>query len=253
MAPICEGNTQNKLIDCDGGFCGYYKSQRANGELVEGVDVECSPQSDVFAPFDGELYFWRPFGNRADHQCADEGVRIEGTGQWQGYHVHISSIALDLYGGKVRKGEKIGTAKDRRCVDGIDGDPYLRFQLYNKGRAIDPTYHLQECMCTGQICESNRHNHLLGPPFKHDSRYNGVRGWDIKCPMVSDEGTSGARYRDKVIGRQRVVQGEPIATRLDCENSPDSIFMEVRYRGDVVNISDMISGSSCKKPDFPPH
>uniref|UniRef100_F1L558 Leukocyte cell-derived chemotaxin-2 n=2 Tax=Ascaris TaxID=6251 RepID=F1L558_ASCSU len=304
MAAICEGNDLNSIIECDGDLCGYYKSQRADGELVEGVDVQCTPQSDVFAPFDGELYFWRPFGNRKEYGCADEGVRIEGIGQWQGYHVLIASISLDFYGGKVRKGEKIGTAKNRRCVDGVDGEPYLRLQLFRQGRAIDPTFHLQDCMCTGQICESNQKNELLGPPFKHDSRYNGVRGWDIKCPMVSDDGEEELRvpdiyspidaefigrtrlyaiqgtytgcdnngvvlvgtgawkdfevmlynvhYREKIIGRQRVVQGEPIATRLDCENSPDSIFMEVRYRGIVVDISDMISAKSCKKPDFPP-
>lgn len=29
-------------------------------------------------------------------------------------------------------------------------------------------------------------------------------------------------------GRKRIVQGEPIATRLDCDNSPDSVFLEVR-------------------------
>lgn len=62
-----------------------------------------------------------------------------------GYHVLIASISLDFYGGKVRKGEKIGTAKNRRCVDGVDGEPYLRLQLFRQGRAIDPTFHLQDC------------------------------------------------------------------------------------------------------------
>lgn len=35
------------------------------------------------------------------------------------------------------------------------------------------------------------------------------------------------RYRDQLLGSQYVAQGEPIATRLDCEDSPDSVFMEV--------------------------
>ena len=30
-------------------------------------------------------------------------------------------------------------------------------------------------------------------------------------------------------GRMRVAQGEPIGKRLDCENSPDSVFMEVFF------------------------
>lgn len=57
---------------------------RRDGLLLEAVDVKCSPQSEVYAPFDGDLYFWKPFGNHANYECADEGVRIEGTGQWQG-------------------------------------------------------------------------------------------------------------------------------------------------------------------------
>lgn len=305
MAKICQGNENNELVECNGEFCGYFRSKRRNGELVEGVDVECHPNHEVYAPFDGDMYFWRPYGNHENYQCADEGVRIEGIGQWQGYHVLIASVELDFFGGRVKRGDRIGIAKDHRCVYvEDDGEPYIRMQLFKQGRPLDPTYHLRNCMCTGQICESNPKNELLGEPFKHDSRYNGVRGWDIKCPKIQEDDEEESRapdiyspidaevigrsrlyaiqgvytgcdnngvvlvgtgawadyevvlynvhYRDQLLGRQHVVQGEPIATRLDCEDSPDSVFMEVRYRGAVVDISDMISAKMCRMPEFPP-
>ncbi|KAK6104705.1 hypothetical protein QQG55_17305 [Brugia pahangi] len=305
MGRICQSDETNKLIKCDGEFCGHYKSKRRDGLLLEAVDIECSPQSEVYAPFDGDLYFWKPFGNHVNYECADEGVRIEGIGQWQGYHVLIASITLDVFGGRVKKGERIGIAKDHRCIYADDdGDPFVRLQLFKQGRPIDPTFHLWNCMCTGQICESNPKNELLGLPFKYDSRYNAVRGWDIKCPKIrgDDEeemrvpdiyspidakiigrsrlyaiqgvytgcdnngvvliGTGdwtdyevvlyNVRYRDGLLGSQHVLQGEPIATRLDCEDSPDSVFMEVRYRGVVVDISELISAKRCRMPDFTP-
>ncbi|CAG9530051.1 unnamed protein product [Cercopithifilaria johnstoni] len=305
MGKICQSDETNKLIKCDGEFCGDFKGKRRDGLLLEAVDIACSPQSEVYAPFDGDLYFWKPFGNHANYECADEGVRIEGIGQWQGYHVLIASISLDFFGGRVKKGERIGIAKDHRCIyANDDSDPYVRLQLFKQGEPIDPTFHLRNCMCTGQICESNPKNELLGPPFKYDSRYNAVRGWDIKCPKIQDDdkeemrvpdiyspidakivgrtrlyavqgvytgcdnngvvliGTGewtdyevvlyNVRYRDRLLGSQHVAQGEPIATRLDCEDSPDSVFMEIRYRGVVVDISEMISAKRCRLPDFPP-
>ncbi|VDN17790.1 unnamed protein product [Gongylonema pulchrum] len=326
MTRICQGNEKNELIECNGEFCGEYMSKRNyvnfkcfrvrnyrhDGELLKGVDIECHPNREVYAPFDGDMYFWRPYGNHENYQCADEGARIEGIGQWQGkfactrYYVLIASVQLDFFGGRVEKGQRIGVAKDHRCAyTDDDGEPYVRLQLFRQGRPIDPTYHLRDCMCTGQICESNPKNELLGKPFKHDSRYNGVRGWDIKCPKIQDKndeeesrvpdiyspidaevigrsrlyaiqgvytgcdnngvvlvGTGAwsdyevvlynVRYRDRLLGRQHVVQGEPIATRLNCEDSPDSVFMEVRYRGVVVDISDMISAKTCRMPEFPP-
>lgn len=55
---------------------------------VSAVDVLCEPGTVVHAPFAGIMEFWRPFG-RTVEGCADVGVRIEGTGQWQGYVVQV--------------------------------------------------------------------------------------------------------------------------------------------------------------------
>ena len=65
------------------GEFGKYKF-RSNGVIVEGVDIRCSADQAVLAPFEGDLYFWRPFGGRKENACADEGAIIEGRGQWQG-------------------------------------------------------------------------------------------------------------------------------------------------------------------------
>ncbi|XGW12190.1 hypothetical protein V3C99_013128 [Haemonchus contortus] len=310
MVKVCGSNEKNELRRCPDvdGSCGNFHSERTNGEIVDGVDIRCPANAPVYAPIEGEMYFWRPFGGAADRSCADHGARIEGTGQWQGYAVHISSVKLDFYGGRVKAGEEIGKALDRTCFEQdsqTEIEPHIEMKLYREGKLIDPTYHLQNCMCTGQICESNSKNKLLGEPFKSDKRYNGVRGWDIECRMVEDEdggekrapliyspiagelvgrtrlvfdpngaytgcdndgmfivGTGdwigfevrlyNVKTREDIgFGRKRIVQGEPIGTRLECDNSPDSVFLEVRYQGRVVDISDVISAEKCQLPQLP--
>lgn len=52
-------------------------------------------------------------------------------------------------------------------------------------------------MCTGQICETNRINTFEGLAFKFDSRFNGVRGWEIKCPdLQPSEGVSSEQLME---------------------------------------------------------
>ncbi|MFH4977796.1 hypothetical protein AB6A40_004505 [Gnathostoma spinigerum] len=84
MVNICQSNPSNQLIRCSGDFCGGFKDKRYNGEIVEAVDISCSSGDIIQAPFDGQLYAWRPFGAREGYECADEGVTLEGSGQWQG-------------------------------------------------------------------------------------------------------------------------------------------------------------------------
>ncbi|CAO4365776.1 unnamed protein product [Caenorhabditis nigoni] len=310
MKKVCGNNAQNEFRRCPDtdGSCGNYHTERSSGEIIDGVDVRCHVGEPIYAPIEGEMYFWRPFGNKREKSCADHGVRIEGTGQWQGYAVHISSVKLSFYGGHVEAGDEIGEALNRYCFNDRgqhDVEPHVEIKLYKEGKLIDPTHHLQNCMCTGQICESNSRNTLLGDPFKTDKRFNGVRGWDIECQMINDDNEDSPRvpmiyspiagetvgrirlftdgngaytgcdndgifivgiddwlgfevrlYNVKAradigFGRKRIVQGEPIATRLDCDNSPDSVFLEVRFEGRVVNITDIITADNCKMPNFP--
>ncbi|CAB3404606.1 unnamed protein product [Caenorhabditis bovis] len=309
MVKVCGNNAQNEFRRCPDidGSCGNFHTERSNGEIVDGVDVKCRAGEPVYAPIEGEMYFWRPFGGKKEKGCADQGVRIEGTGQWQGYAVHISSVKLAFFGGHVEAGDEIGEALDRNChvePGQRDIEPHVEIKLYKSGRLIDPSYHLQNCMCTGQICESNSRNALLGEAFRTDKRYNGVRGWDIECRKISEDGEdtripmiyspiagevvgrirlftdyNGAYsgcdndgifiigtenwmgfearlYNVKArpelgFGRKRIVQGEPIATRLDCDNSPDSVFLEIRFQGRVVNLTDIVTAAKCNLPDIP--
>ncbi|UMM18724.1 hypothetical protein L5515_014655 [Caenorhabditis briggsae] len=310
MKKVCGNNAQNEFRRCPDtdGSCGNYHTERSSGEIIDGVDVRCHVGEPIYAPIEGEMYFWRPFGGKREKSCADHGVRIEGTGQWQGYAVHISSVKLSFYGGHVEVGVEIGEALNRYCFNDRgqhDVEPHVEIKLYKEGKLIDPTHHLQNCMCTGQICESNSRNTLLGDPFKTDKRFNGVRGWDIECQMINDDNEDSPRvpmiyspiagetvgrirlftdgngaytgcdndgifivgiddwlgfevrlYNVKArsdigFGRKRIVQGEPIATRLGCDNSPDSVFLEVRFEGRVVNITDIITADNCKMPNFP--
>ena len=303
---------------------------------MEAVDLSCRENSAVYAPFDGELSPWRPFEGTSGQESqqkkqdgcrSDQGARIDGQGQWQGYHVLLGSVHLFRYSGKVRAGQKIGVALDLECA-GMGktrqrpkkDENFLRVQLFRESRPIDPTHHLIDCMCTGQICETNRVNAFDGPPFKYDSRFNGVRGWELKCPDVqpTEQGSSesfeladaemgeeqeprtapeiyspiegevigrirvtsepnaqsytgcanegifvvgtgkwadyevriyNARFRESLgLGRQHIEQGQHIGHRLDCpgEEIPPTVFMEIRFQGTLLDISDAIMAKSCK-------
>jgi len=300
----------NRLRACPDrdGSCGQYQGKRSDGSLFNGVDVSCGAGDDVFSPFDGEMYFWRPFGGLKEAECADQGVRIEGIGQWQGHYALISSIQLDFYGGQVKKGDKLGTAISSNCVEGSGGvEDHVRVQLFRQGKVLDPSRHMgDKCMCTGQICETNPTNQLVHSGFKTDSRFNGVRGFDIRCGMADeddheddDDGPRAPLIYSPIAGRQigrirlnhnggryigcdndgifivgrdlwedyevriynaklrsdldlgskaAIIQGQPIGLRLDCNGAPDSVFVEVRYQGRVVDISDLILARNCLAP-----
>lgn len=49
--------------------------------------IKINKGSAIYAPFDGELSPWRPFGENVKNQgeCKpNQGARIDGHGQWQG-------------------------------------------------------------------------------------------------------------------------------------------------------------------------
>ncbi|KAI1706837.1 peptidase family m23 domain-containing protein [Ditylenchus destructor] len=316
MKTVCSNqprNFINQLKECPAadGFCGNYKSLRRNNQYVEAVDLDCDDGTAVYAPFDGELTYYQPFGAQPDAQCADQGARIEGFGQWRGYYVLISTVKLIKYGGKVTAGQKIGVAGNLDCVFNGRRSPsnFVRVQVFRQGKPIDPTYHLIDCMCTGQICETNRKNTWIGQSFKYDSRFNGVRGWELKCPIsganeqsVSSEenelrapriyspidgniigrvridyssgtyagcGNEGLFivgtgkwedyevrlynvrfWEDLGLGTKRIEQGQYIGQRLLCKDAPDSIFVEMRFQGVQVDVSDAISAENCLHKKF---
>jgi len=280
--------------------------------LVEAVDIKCSEGDFVYAPFEGELSFYHPFGTDYKDICgANEGIKITGLGQWRGYHALISTVKSFKFGGKVSAGEKIGQSGNLDCALQNKGqwsryENFVRFQLFRHGQPIDPTSHLVDCMCTGQICESNGVNALLGRPFKYDSRYNGIRGYELKCSDIdksTDENEStgveligpkiyspidgnligrirvdnvpgesytgcenegifivgtgkwmdyevrifNARFRENLgLGEKHVEQGQHIGYRLNCKNSPESIFVEVRFQGALIDIIQALNASDCR-------
>uniref|UniRef100_A0AC35U7M6 Peptidase_M23 domain-containing protein n=1 Tax=Rhabditophanes sp. KR3021 TaxID=114890 RepID=A0AC35U7M6_9BILA len=313
MPKICGGQEANIIESCprDDGTCGQYKGKRVNNVFTEAVDLQCTESDDVFSPISGKLSYYKPFGGESEYDCKDEGAKIEGTGQWKGYYVHIWPVTLEKYGGNVAAGEKLGKASNMDCeieVAQRSSKNFLRIELFKGGKAIDPTFHLIDCMCTGWICESNPNNKLIGNAFKADNRYNGVRGWELECPnMVYDEYNSDeaeTRRADiyspidgKIFGRIRLTfkdgayegcnndgifivgekqwvdfeariynvgyynhlkfgnkfiqKGQPIGRRLTCVDAPDSVFVELRFQGRLINVTDLITADSCKMPNLP--
>jgi len=314
MSPVCGANADTKLKDCDpkgDSFCGQYGGKRHNNIHLEAIDIPCPEKEPIFAPISGTLSYVMPFGGNTKMTCADQAARIDGTGQWQGYYALITTVILTKYGGEVSAGEKIGYAGNIEC--GLENTQqsdtnYIQLQVFREGKPVDPTNHFKDCMCTGQICETNHKNLLVGA-FKGDTRYNGVKGFELVCPLADDEddetddiqtrapviyspieghiigrkrlrfdpgnqrydgcdneglfivGTGkwadfevaiyNARYRDDIgFGRKRIQQGQPIGYRLVCPKSPNTIFVEMRFQGTVVNVTDMITAKNCRAPDF---
>uniref|UniRef100_A0A0K0EXD7 Peptidase_M23 domain-containing protein n=1 Tax=Strongyloides venezuelensis TaxID=75913 RepID=A0A0K0EXD7_STRVS len=313
MPKICSSNVGNEIDKCFNKDepCGQYKGRRSSGSILEAVDLECLIEDDVFAPISGELSYYKPYGGEEQYKCLDHGMRIEGTGQWTGYYVNVWPVTLDKYGGKVTAGEKLGKAGSLDCnLETIQRSSknHVRIELFKEGKPVDPTYHMQDCMCTGWICETNPNNNIIGEAFKSDSRYNGVRGWELECPnaIEDDYGSDEVEFRSpdiyspiegSIIGRTRlnfdqgiyegcdnegifitgagqwldfearlynvryyehlkfgskyIQKGMPIGRRLNCPNSPDSIFLELRFQGKLINITDIVTADSCKMPNLP--
>lgn len=125
------------------------------------MDLSCKAGNTIYAPFDGEISYYQPYGNEPGAECADEGIRIDGSGQWRGilnlkkfifllyigYYTLISSIKLYRFGGKVKAGEELGTAGNLEChfSSRQASQNYIRVQLFKQGSPIDPTHHLIDC------------------------------------------------------------------------------------------------------------
>ncbi|KRY86155.1 Leukocyte cell-derived chemotaxin-2 [Trichinella pseudospiralis] len=187
---ICEGNIDNSLRRCPDydNTCGSYGGKRFDERYIKGVDILCQPSSAVYAPFDGVITYQRPF---RDNSCIDHGLRITGEGQWIGYIAVISYIEPIRYGGRVHRGDIIGHSLTLSCLPRPDShfEPHILFQLYLQGQPVNPTYHLKECMCTGQVCESNVGNKLASVPYQNTRGFG--KGWTLKCHAVQELTNSG--------------------------------------------------------------
>ncbi|KRZ69559.1 Leukocyte cell-derived chemotaxin-2 [Trichinella papuae] len=187
---ICEGNIDNSLRRCPDydNTCGSYGGKRFDERYIKGVDILCQPSSAVYAPFDGVITYQRPF---RDNSCIDHGLRITGEGQWIGYIAVISYIEPIRYGGRVHRGDIIGHSLTLSCLPRPDShfEPHILFQLYLQGQPVNPTYHLKECMCTGQVCESNVGNKLASVPYQNTRGFG--KGWTLKCHAVQELTNNG--------------------------------------------------------------
>ncbi|TMS35776.1 hypothetical protein L596_003099 [Steinernema carpocapsae] len=257
MAKLCESNPKSEPRGCPDkdGTCGTYKGKRCDHSMPEAIDFQCDEGSVVYAPFEGEMTYYMPYAGEKDKECADRGVRIEGTGVWQGYYALIYTMVPDMFGGAVKAGDRIGVNGRAECIlpDGQrTATPYVRMEVFKEGVAIDFLEQINNCHCIGQVCETNTRNSLEGSPMKSDSRYNGVIGWEINCPMAPGDDSDDPNRAPMVyspisgtiFGRLRLTSSDQ-SSYLGCDN--DGIFIvgrgdwmdfeariyNVRYREDL--------------------
>ncbi|KAK0395987.1 hypothetical protein QR680_001520 [Steinernema hermaphroditum] len=292
MAKLCASNPKSVPRGCPDkdGTCGTFKGKRCDRSMPEAIDFECDEGSVIYAPFDGEMTYYMPYAGEKDKECADRGVRIEGTGIWQGYYALIHTMIPDTFGGTVKAGDRIGINGRSECI--------LPEGQQEHSAALGH--------CIGQVCETNTRNSLIGSPMKSDKRFNGVIGWELNCPLAPGDdpedstrapmvyspisGSAFGRFRltmsqkgnydgcnndgifivgsgswidfeariynvrfreDLALGRSiNVEAGQHIANRLVCEDGTDSIFLEIRHKGIPVNVTNLLTGPRCGMPKF---
>lgn len=121
---------------------------RRDNILLPAVDILCPLEEAIFAPFDGTISFYQPFGGQTDFQCADQGIRIDGTGQWRSYYALISTVVPFRYGGEVVAGDKLGVAGQLECIlsrSAQTNQNYVRVELFRDNVPVDITHHLIDC------------------------------------------------------------------------------------------------------------
>lgn len=323
ISKICEGNDENNIVTCYKGdsndcqYSGSYMGARDTNQILPAVDLTCGKEGGgevkVFAPFDGSLKLYRPYG---DGTCVDRGLIVQGVGSWAGFVAIMYPLDPYHVQGNVSRGEVLGVSIPPSCRGDSRarrGHPtVLTFFLLRHGSPVDPTSHLRECMCTGRVCESNDFNTLIGHPFRDSDKGYG-RGFVLRCEKVVSpkikilgnvpfdvpstsrsarifspiDGKLKGRFRVRnggeesscdnegifIEGRDRwegysvrifnaklvlpnkfdetFAQGKHIGNRLDCprgEGLGEAVFLEFRYKGVIVNVTDQLLGSDCKKP-----
>lgn len=51
-------------------------------------------------------------------------------------------------------------------------------------------------------------------------------------------------------GVKDIRQGQAIATKLECQGQKyDSVFVEIRHKGRLVNMTDLVLATDCKLPE----
>lgn len=68
----------------------FFFNFRSNNQFLEAVDLLCNKGNYVYAPFDGELSYHQPFNDLPYAECANQGARIEGIGQWKGFFFKLN-------------------------------------------------------------------------------------------------------------------------------------------------------------------
>ncbi|XP_028390597.1 myeloid protein 1-like [Dendronephthya gigantea] len=137
FAQLCSSNPFNTVRGCDRKGCGYYGASRGS-RSHRGVDITCNPGSTVYAPFDGTIVgrYW-PFPN--NYHAFNNGLRIQGTGNFKGFRARICFFSPTVYGGTISRGTALGISRRlpyRRITQ------HVHLQLYRGGKIVDPTPYL---------------------------------------------------------------------------------------------------------------
>ncbi|XP_044517886.1 leukocyte cell-derived chemotaxin-2 [Gracilinanus agilis] len=128
---ICAGNPSNVVRGCDKHGCGNYNARRGQ-RTHQGVDIECTDGSTVYAPFTGTIIRQvKPYSKKNE---INNGVQITGGG----FCVKIFYIKPVKYRGPIKKGEKLGILLPMQKVY-----PFIQSHIHIQNCDLsDPTVYL---------------------------------------------------------------------------------------------------------------
>ncbi|XP_040922538.1 leukocyte cell-derived chemotaxin-2-like [Toxotes jaculatrix] len=127
---LCSGNSENSRRTSDSWGQGHYGARRGNRDH-RGLDIMCSDDSIVYAPFDVTLHGKVIVYTDPEKAAINSGINLEG----EGLCFKLFYVRPDRTSGSVRKGERIGIMLPMQSVyPGITS--HIHVQMCDK---TDPT------------------------------------------------------------------------------------------------------------------
>ncbi|XP_072485975.1 leukocyte cell-derived chemotaxin-2-like [Notamacropus eugenii] len=118
---ICAGNPSNTVRSCDSHGCGHYGASTRGQKRHDGVDVECTDGSTVYAPFTGKIV--RQVKPYSKNNAINNGIMLSGGG----FCVKVFHIKPIKYSGSIKKGEKLGVLLPvQRVYPGIQSHVHIQ-------------------------------------------------------------------------------------------------------------------------------
>ena len=124
----------NGVIRSDSGGDGNFLSPREDGRVHTGIDLKTNVGQDIFSPIDGVVK-----KTKAKTTSNLLGLKIEGTGDYNGYKIFIFYLKpLVAEGTKVKAGDRIAQAVSLRPDYPAEVTDHIHYKVESNGLPLNP-------------------------------------------------------------------------------------------------------------------